>query len=130
MHSQVNVSIFAGYPPSFLLNLRCRSADGILKLGVRFMSDLRIQILKELRNCADQSLSLDAFREWFVPLSMDIEQSGQPEAIELAHHVDGILAEASSAQWTDEDLRQEMAELVQDYTKSHDQILQSSSTRF
>jgi hypothetical protein len=94
------------------------------------MSDLRIQILKELRNCADQSLSLDAFREWFVPLSMDIEQSGQPEAIELAHHVDGILAEASSAQWTDEDLRQEMAELVQDYTKSHDQILQSSSTRF
>ena len=94
------------------------------------MSDLRIPILMELRKCADQSLSLDAFREWFVPLSMDIEQSGQPEAIELAHHVDGILAEASSAQWTDEDLRQEMAELVQDYSKSHDQILQSSTTRF
>jgi hypothetical protein len=111
MHSQVNVSIFAGYPPSFLLNLRCRSADGILKAGVRFMSDLRLQILKELRKCADQSISLDAFREWFVPLSMDIEQSGHPEAIELAHHIDGILAEANSAHWSDEDLRQEMADI-------------------
>jgi hypothetical protein len=93
------------------------------------MSDLRIPILMELRKCADQSLSLDAFREWFVPMSIDIEQSGQPDAIELVHHIDGILAEASSAHWSDEDLRQEMADIYHDHKKSREQILQGTSTR-
>lgn len=82
------------------------------------MADLHSRILVELRQCADQSLSIDAFREWFVPLSMDIEESGQSDAIELAHHLDGILAEASSARWSDEDLRHEMAGLALDHSKS------------
>jgi hypothetical protein len=54
-------------------------------------------------------MSLDAFRAWFVPLSWNIEESGEPQAIQLAHHVFGILAEASSAGWTDEELHEELA---------------------
>jgi hypothetical protein len=73
------------------------------------MADLDIQILVELRKCVDRRMSMDEFRAWFVPLSMEIEQSGQPRAIELAHCIDGILAEASSADWGDDDRRQEMA---------------------
>jgi len=94
------------------------------------MADLHTQVLVEVRKCADQSISIDAFREWFVPLSLDIEQSGQPDAIELVHHIDGILAEASSAHWSDEDLRQEMADIFYDHRKSHDEILQGDSTRY
>jgi hypothetical protein len=60
------------------------------------MADLDIQILVELRKCVDQRLSMDEFRAWFVPLSLEIERSGEPRAIELAHYIDGILAEASS----------------------------------
>jgi hypothetical protein len=75
------------------------------------MADLAIQILGELRKCVDRRLSMDEFRAWFVPLSLEIERSGQPPAIELAHRLDGILAEASSANWSEDDLRQELADI-------------------
>src|SRR5580693_3740489 len=92
-------------------------------IGRRVMADLHIQILVELRKCVDQGLSLDAFRQWFVPLSLDIEQSGEPNAIELVHHLDGVLAEASSAEWSDVDLRDQMARIVQEHTKSHGEAI-------
>ncbi len=53
-------------------------------------------------------MSLDAFRAWFVPLSANMEQSGEPQAIELAHRLDGILAEASSGGWTENELLEEL----------------------
>lgn len=56
--------------------------------------------------------SLDEFREWFVPISIRIEQSGSPRAIELSYEIDGILAEASSAGWCEDDLREELANSV------------------
>jgi hypothetical protein len=87
------------------------------------MADLHIQILVELRKCVDQNLSLDAFRQWFVPLSLDIEQSGEPDAIELVHHLDGVLAEASSAEWSDADLREEMARIVREHAKSRGEAI-------
>lgn len=62
------------------------------------------QIRKALWECPKGRMSLDAFRAWFVPLSSNIEQSGEPRAIELAHHVDGVLAEASSGGWTENEL--------------------------
>jgi hypothetical protein len=81
------------------------------------MADLYVQILAELRKCEDQSLSLEDFRARFVSVSLDIEQSGQPEAIELAHHLEGILAEASSADWSENDLRQELADIAHSWQR-------------
>jgi hypothetical protein len=66
------------------------------------------QIRKALWECANGRTSLDVFRAWFVPLSGNIEQSGEPQAVELAHHLDGILAEASSGSWTENELLEEL----------------------
>jgi hypothetical protein len=86
------------------------------------MAGLHEEILSELRKCVDRSQSLDAFRQWFVPISWDIEQAGEGDAIALAHRLDGILAEASSAEWTDADLLHQMADLVREQAKSYDEV--------
>src|ERR1700733_1170233 len=66
------------------------------------------QIRTALWECANGRRSLDAFRAWFVPVSSNIEQSGEPPAIGLAHHIDGVLAEASSGGWTEDELLEEL----------------------
>jgi len=66
------------------------------------------QIRKALSECAEGRMSLDDFRARFVPLSANIESSQEPEAAELAHRIDGILAEASSGGWTEEELLEEL----------------------
>jgi hypothetical protein len=71
--------------------------------------NLQDQIRNALWECAQQRMSLDDFRVWFVPLSCNIEGSGEPEAVELAHQIDGILAEASSAGWSDAEISEELA---------------------
>lgn len=65
-------------------------------------------IREELWRYASGNKSLDDFLQWFVPVSSNIEESLDPEAIDLAHYIDGILAEASSAEWDEEDVRQEL----------------------
>ena len=71
--------------------------------------NLEEQIRNALWECAQHRMSLDDFRAWFVPLSCDIEGSGEPQAVELAHQIDGILAEASSAGWSEEEISEELA---------------------
>jgi hypothetical protein len=52
--------------------------------------------------------SLDHFLGWFVPISCNIGHSGDREAIELAQRIDGVFPEASSAQCTEEEIREEL----------------------
>lgn len=70
---------------------------------------LDLQIQHELLRYLRQAISLNEFCEWFVPRSWDIEESGNRGAIALAHHIDGLLGEASSAEWSESDLRQALA---------------------
>ena len=72
---------------------------------------LEVQIVDRLSRLGARA-SLRAFREWFVPVSIDIEESGNALAVELVHHIDGILAEASSAGWSEADLCAELANAV------------------
>jgi hypothetical protein len=67
------------------------------------------QIRQELWKYAQGKLSLDEFRAWFVSVSWNIEHSHEPQAIQLAHQIDGILAEASSADWGDADIYEELS---------------------
>jgi hypothetical protein len=67
------------------------------------------KIWNALWKYAERDTSLDEFRSWFVPVSWNIEESGEAAAIELAHHIDGILSEASSGEWTEEQLHQELS---------------------
>ena len=61
--------------------------------------------------------SLDSFREWFVPISIRVEQSGNRRAIELAYEIDGILAEASSAGWSEAELREELENAIRPFAQ-------------
>lgn len=76
------------------------------------VQELENQIRQALSDCATGKLSLDEFRKWFVPVAWNIEQSNDVATIDLAHRIDGILAEASSANWSDDDLREELAKPV------------------
>ena len=72
------------------------------------MADIADQIRGKLWRYASEQESLDEFLQWFVPVSCNIEESQDPEAIDIAHYIDGILAEASSAEWNEEDIRKEL----------------------
>ena len=92
-----------------LLNLICSSRHVILMLGwCAVMAEVADQIRKELWQYASERKSLDEFLQWFVPVSCNIEESQDPEAIDIAHYIDGILAEASSAEWDEENIRREL----------------------
>jgi hypothetical protein len=77
------------------------------------MRVMDVTVEYEIRNAlwkyAERDTSLDEFRSWFVPVSWNIEQSGESAAIELVHHIDGVLAEASSGGWTEEQLHEELS---------------------
>jgi len=70
------------------------------------------QIGENVRQFAEGTLQLDKFLEWFVPISWDIEKSNNAELIGLVHEIDGLLAESSSANWSEADLREVLAEAV------------------
>ena len=111
MHTQGRESILAGHPPSLELNLFLSSCCVTLTVDMcGVMSEtIENQIRQKLWSYANEKVSLDEFRAWFVPLSWNIEDSREPQAIQLAHQIDGILAEASSADWTEADIYEELS---------------------
>jgi hypothetical protein len=80
--------------------------------GLSLMSSLENQIRYQLERCVSGQCSLDEFRNWFVPTSLDIEDCGEPNAIELVYRIDGILGEASSGQWIGKSLLEELTGVV------------------
>ena len=70
--------------------------------------NLEAKILGRLLKYVAGLDSLESFEQWFVPISVDIERSGDARAIALVHRIDGILAEASSADWSQQALREEL----------------------
>lgn len=69
---------------------------------------LETEIANAVLKCVDGSLPLEEFRRWFVPMSLDIELSGNQEAIDLVYRIDGLLAEASSGKWSEDEIREEL----------------------
>jgi hypothetical protein len=80
------------------------------------------QIRKNVRKFALGILSLDEFLQWFVPISWDIEKSKNPSLIALVHGLDGILAESSSAKWSESDMREVLAEAVRPFRRSQSRL--------
>jgi hypothetical protein len=70
---------------------------------------LDLQIQRELARLSGGRSSLAKFRDWFLPVSINIEESGNSSAIALVYQIDGILAEASSAGWDEEAIKEELA---------------------
>lgn len=68
-------------------------------------SDLEQQICEHLRQYLANQISLEAFEEWLVPNTWNVEQAGDPAAENLAYDIEFLLAEHSSGQQTTEELR-------------------------
>ena len=68
------------------------------------MTELRGQI----EAYADGKISRQAFELWFFQLSFDVEKAASEPIIALIHQVEGLLAESSSAEWCEEELRKEL----------------------
>jgi len=70
------------------------------------------EIRSKLSNYLDGKISLRAFRDWFAPVAWLIENSQDSLAIELAYSIEGVLAECTSAHWSEQDLRDELANTI------------------
>lgn len=81
-------------------------------------SQLESQTQDMARRYVAGEISLTQFQDWFVPISWDIETTGDHSAIHLAHQIDGLLAEASSANWVERDLREELGNAVRSFADS------------
>ncbi len=80
-------------------------------LGIfAFMTEhLEMKILEALWKLGHRQSSLDDFRGWFVPVSCNFEPSSKhPLATDWVHWIDGVLAEASSGGWSEEEILQEL----------------------
>lgn len=90
---------------------------------------LDVQIRYHIERYIRGSISLGEFLDWFVPRSWDIEQSGNSSAIDLAHRVDGILGESSSADWSENELRGELANAIGPFVQMSAQNILESRLR-
>lgn len=84
-------------------------------------SPTETQIRQKIDKLADGKLSLDDFQQWFVPISWNIERSKDPSLIALVYEIDGILAESSSAHWSEPVVREVLANAIRPFA-SRDRI--------
>lgn len=68
-------------------------------------SSLELAIRERLAAYLDGEMSLDDFKDWLVGATWDVEQSGEPAAIDLAYDVKLLLAEHSSEGFPETELR-------------------------
>lgn len=70
---------------------------------------LDLAIRERLAEFVTGHLSRHRFEDWFAPVAMDVEASGNPGAITLAHLIDLRLSELTDGYWTETELRQMLA---------------------
>ncbi len=73
---------------------------------------LDLEIKRELERFLVGLISLDEFSDWLAPITMDIEQSGSPTAVELVNEIQLRLAEFTDGYWTEAELRDLLRPLV------------------
>jgi hypothetical protein len=66
-------------------------------------------------------ISLRAFRDWFMPATWNVHQTGNVEAIDLTGEIGLRIAELTSGHRTELDVRFLLLPLVQRYTVYHEQ---------
>lgn len=79
--------------------------------GVEFASMeafLDLDIRSQLSRFLAGHISFTDFEDWFVPVAMDVEQSGNSAAISLAHLIELRLAEFSDGYWTEQELKHDL----------------------
>ena len=68
-------------------------------------SSLGLAIREHLADYVDGEASLLDFKDWLVGATWDVDESGEPEAIDLTYEIKLLLAEQSSEGWPETELR-------------------------
>lgn len=75
-------------------------------------SILAFEIREQLARYLVGEISLDEFRQWFVPAAWELEASDDVVANELSNQIFLSLAEYSNGDWTEAELNQLFRHLV------------------
>jgi hypothetical protein len=79
-------------------------------------SPLSFEIRNKLYGYLAGDFPLSKFQDWFIPATWDVERSGDPDAVELAHEINLLLAELSHGDWTEEELRDRLSHMTVHHT--------------
>ena len=70
------------------------------------------QLVNRIQACANGRISSRHFEDWFVSFLWDAEESGDSKLIALSNRIEGLLAEASHAHWSESGIRFELANAI------------------
>jgi hypothetical protein len=59
--------------------------------------------------------SLEDFKDWFIPVLLDVDQSENQKAINMAYEIELRLSEYSNGYWNEDELKQLFRPLVEFY---------------
>lgn len=77
---------------------------------------LNFRIHEQLAEYVANQLSLCAFEDWFFPETWDIDDTDDPELINLVYAIKLRLAEFSHGDWTEAELRQLLRSISTKFT--------------
>ncbi len=79
------------------------------------MWDLELEVRAQLGRYMRGETTLDDFHRWFAPATWNVHKTAHANAAELAYRIDAALAEYSSGQVTERQLRARFAPMVETY---------------
>lgn len=80
------------------------------------------ELVSRVDGYLDGFTSLSEFKAWFYHLAFDVERRYAGEFVDLVHHIEGLLAEASSGNWRASVLDTELDLAVQKH-RHHPRVL-------
>ncbi len=77
---------------------------------------LDVEIRERLAGYLAKQISLDEFKEWFIPATWEVEETGDRLSYDLSNEIHLRLAEFSNGHWTDDELRRIFSPLMETYS--------------
>jgi len=74
-----------------------------------------LQIREAIVRYLAEEISIQDFKDGFVPVAWQIEETNNRIAIELAHEIELILAEYGNGDWTEDEVRNGLRPFIQSY---------------
>lgn len=72
-------------------------------------------IRKKLASYLLGEYSLEDFKDWFIPVLLAVDHSENQKAINMAYEIELRLAECSNGYWNEDELKQLLKPLVENY---------------
>ncbi len=79
------------------------------------MASLDLEIREKLARYLGDEISLQEFRDWFLPQGWNVDRRAAASTAELAHEVELLLSEFDHGDWTESELRERFIPLLTAY---------------